>query len=192
MSRIGSSRQSNRSAWKVLLLSCLLIPIAQILSPETTIVDPDKYSWGGNIGWINWEADGANGAALNGVIMHGFIYSANVGWINLGDGAPAGGGAYSNASAQDFGVNVDAATSPDFYLLSGYAWSANAGWINFDVAAQTGDENRPRISKTTGVFEGFAWGANLGWLSLNSEPIAILRTRVEPPDAAARDWRQYD
>jgi hypothetical protein len=57
----------------------------------------------------------------------GFIYSANAGWIKLGNGAPINGIQYQNNSANDFGVNEDGSGN-----LRGFAWGANVGWINFE------------------------------------------------------------
>ncbi|GAB4322098.1 MAG: hypothetical protein Kow0059_16990 [Candidatus Sumerlaeia bacterium] len=143
---------------------------------DTTIDAANKFAWGANVGWINFEGDVASGAAFGPHYAWGFVWSANVGWINLGDGSPADGLRYSNASAGDFGVNVDSAGDPAFAFLSGFAWGANIGWINFDVAAQAGEAYRPRIEKSTGTLMGWAWGANIGWISLNSSPAAIVKT----------------
>src|SRR5271170_7668325 len=51
----------------------------------STTMDPvNRYSYGANIGWMNWYADGVNGAVVTDYTLSGFIYAANVGWINLG------------------------------------------------------------------------------------------------------------
>lgn len=148
----------------------------------SSTVDPvDRYSWSGNLGWIDWRADGTNGAAFNDRFAGGFIWSANAGWISLGDGTPANGTSYANTSAADFGVNVDAASDPDFFLLTGFAWSANVGWISFDVAAQTGPSGRPRIEKGSGILRGSVWSANAGWLTLDSAAAVVRTGLVVPP-----------
>jgi hypothetical protein len=60
-------------------------------------------------GWIGPAglANTANGAVIGAYVCSGYIYSANVGWINLGSGSPANGIQYQNDSATDFGVNQD-------------------------------------------------------------------------------------
>ncbi len=96
----------------------------------------------------------------------GFIYSANVGWINLGNGSPATGTSYKNDSGTDFGVNVDSSGN-----LRGYAWGANIGWINFETTGE------PAVNPTTGKFSGYAWSANCGWISL-SNAVAFVQTDI--------------
>jgi len=104
-------------------------------SGATTINVVNKFSYGANIGWMDWRGDTNNGAVIGEFVCSGFIYAANVGWINLGGGAPANGIRYQNNSATDFGVNHD---GPKVDLLtgrlSGFAWSANCGWISLSNA----------------------------------------------------------
>jgi len=153
---------------KMLVAGLIVLPLAlgTVRGFAATTVDgTDKYSYGANIGWVDWQGDVTNGAVLAYGVASGYIYSANVGWISLGDGTPASGLEYSNASATDFGVNVDAKTDTNSFLLSGYAYSANAGWISFN-SADPG--TRPKIDKTTGVMSGYAYGANIGWISLDT------------------------
>src|SRR5262245_14960355 len=107
----------------VLLGSCTL---AATLSAATTINATNQYAYGANIGWMDWRGDVANGAVIGEYVCSGFIYAANVGWINLGDGTPANGIRYQNNSASDFGVNHDGSGN-----LRGYAWGANIGWLTF-------------------------------------------------------------
>lgn len=173
----------------LLAIVCWLFVGPSDAAAETTVSDVDKYSYGANLGWIDWQGDGTSGAAFSAAFASGFIYGANIGWISIGDGSPLNGTDYGNASAADFGVNVDADSDPDFFLLSGRAYSANIGWINFDVVAQTGPTGRPRIDKTDARLKGFAYSANLGWLSLESDGIAIVRTGLL--SAVADAWMLY-
>lgn len=159
-----------------LLLIIIYILIIQTGFCDTTVDDKHKYSWGANIGWINWQGDITNGAVFTQNFASGYIWSANIGWINLGDGSPSNGQKYSNITADDFGINVDAVSDPNYFILSGYAYSANAGWINFDVLSIAGSENQPKIEKQTGILKGYAWGANIGWLTLESPGIADVET----------------
>jgi hypothetical protein len=124
---------------------------------NTTIDPVNRYAWGANIGWIDWHANGANGAVIGQNFCSGYIYSANCGWINLGSGSPANGVSYQNNSGSDFGVNVDNSGN-----LRGYAWGANIGWINFE------DTGAPAVNLATGQFSGYAWSANCGWINLSS------------------------
>jgi hypothetical protein len=146
-------------------------------------------SWAPNLGWIDWRGDALHGANFSRTYASGFLYSSNCGWINLGSGAPANGVRYSNASASDFGVNVDALSDPNAILLSGYAWGANIGWIRFDVQAQAGRDHQPRIDKKTGILQGCAWGANVGWLPLEGAGMASVRTSQY---SAAELWAFYE
>ena len=123
----------------------------------TTIVAPDQYAWGANVGWIDARANATNGAAIGQYYCTGYVWSANCGWIGLGN-KPTNGWRYSNVSAADWGVNHDAAGN-----LTGYAWGANVGWILFE---QT--NGFPRIDLRTGNFSGYAWGANVGWIGFSN------------------------
>lgn len=155
---------SKGRATQVLAVAAL-VAVANAVPAQSNVDVAQRYSWGPNLGWIDWRGDGTNGAVFGERVASGHLYAANIGWINLGDGTPANGTAYANNSASDFGVNLDYTSNTSLVLLSGFAWSANAGWISFNVASTA---NRPRIDKTTGVLSGYAWGANIGWLPLDS------------------------
>jgi hypothetical protein len=165
----------------VLLAALFVAPL--VAQATSTIDTTNQYAWGANIGWTNWRPNFDNtnteGVVVNEFICSGYIYAANVGWINMGNGSPADHIQYKNNSATDFGVNVitygkefQAAhrTSHNLpsetgqsgvALLRGYAYGANIGWINFEPS---GD---PRVSLFTGTFSGYAYSANCGWINLN-------------------------
>jgi hypothetical protein len=120
-----------------------------------------RFAWGGNIGWIDWRADGATapaGAVTVDAFLSGLVWSANCGWINLGDGSPANGYHYANTTGEDSGVNVNADGT-----LTGLAWGANIGWIVFEQTT-----GHPRLDYQTGEFRGHAWSANGGWINLGN------------------------
>jgi hypothetical protein len=89
---------------------------------------------------------------------------ANVGWINLGGGAPTNGIRYQNISANDFGVNHDGAGN-----LRGYAYGANIGWINFET------NGNAKVNLNDGRLSGSVYSANCGWISL-SNAFAFVQT----------------
>lgn len=148
----------------LLVITCILI---RGLHAGSTIAQDDAFAWSGNAGWINLHADETNGVVIGDAFLSGYAWSGNVGWINFGDGSPANGYAYSNASATDFGVNHDGAGR-----LTGYAYGANIGWIHFGWAAAD-DPDRPRLDLLTGNMTGYAYSANIGWINLGS---GFLRT----------------
>ena len=152
--------------------TALLLALASLIttaSAATTINDPNKYAWGANLGWIDWRGDVASGAVIGEFVCSGYLYSANCGWIHLGDGTPAGGIHYSNTSGADFGVNHDGTG-----LLRGFAYGANIGWIHFEA---TGN---PRFDGTTGRFSGYAWSANCGWVNLGDGSFFVKTDTVAP------------
>lgn len=154
----------------------IALTLPALLPAQTSILDSAPFSWGPNIGWIDWRGNLTSGAVLNNPpVASGFIYSANIGWIHLGDGTPTDGIAYGNNTADDYGVNLDT-TNPGIILLSGYAYSANAGWISFEG---TDPATRPRIDKATGRLAGYAYGANIGWLPLDAAEFGVS-TDVPP------------
>jgi hypothetical protein len=120
------------------------------------------YAWSANAGWLNWRGDVTSGVEVGEFVCSGFVYGANIGWINLGNGTPANGIQYQNISAGDFGVNVNSDGR-----LRGLAYGANVGWINFETL---GD---PKVDLASGKLSGFVYGANLGWMSLGDSGLYL-------------------
>jgi hypothetical protein len=137
----------------LLLLACLARPCIA----SSTINEMNRFSYGANIGWMDWRADGTNGVVVGEFVCSGYIYSANVGWISVGSGSPTNGIQYQNLASNDFGVNLDGIGN-----LRGFAYGANIGWINFE------SQGAPKIDLATGKMSGFAYSANCGWISLSN------------------------
>src|SRR5437879_5803189 len=164
-----------------LFLGLIAVPLTA--HAASTINSTNQYGWGANIGWTNWRPDfdatNTEGVVTGKFVCSGYIYAANVGWINMGSGNPVDHIQYQNNSATDFGVNcivydkeylsayqtahnLPADTpQPGYALLRGYAYGANIGWINFEP------QGNPRISLSTGNLSGYAYSANCGWINLN-------------------------
>src|SRR5688572_11626374 len=87
------------------VLLVTLVSLAAHAAP--TINATNKWSYGANIGWVDWRGDTNNGAVIGESVCAGYLYAANVGWIHLGSGAPTNGIQYQNLAAGDFGVNHD-------------------------------------------------------------------------------------
>jgi hypothetical protein len=140
-------------------------------------IDPtvtNRYAYGANIGWMDWYADGLNGAVVNDYYCTGCVYAANVGWISLGSGVPSNGIRYQNLSAADYGVNNDGVGN-----LGGYAWGANVGWIVFE------NTGAPKVDLVTGQFSGYAWSANCGWICLSNAVAVVKADHILPGPLAA-------
>jgi hypothetical protein len=156
------------------LLSLALLAAASSAHAAPSNVDPTlKYTWGENIGWIDWfsagPTPGQQGVVIGLTTMSGFAWGENVGWINFGDGTPASGSSYANITGDDFGVNIAADGR-----LSGYAWGENIGWINFNTFPTLGASNQhARIDFAARRLRGYAWGENIGWINLDSGAAAI-------------------
>lgn len=142
----------------------------------TTIDSVNRYAYGANIGWMDWVGDTNNGAVIGEYVCSGYIFSPNVGWINLGSGLPANQIQYQNNSATDFGVNQDGSGN-----LTGYAYSGNIGWLTFEQTY-----GKPKVNLLTGVLSGYIWSANCGWISL-SNAVAYVQTDTVQPSALAPD-----
>jgi Bacterial TSP3 repeat len=156
---------------KANLLSFLVTACAVGANAATTINAVNKFAYGANIGWINWQGDVANGAVIGAFVCSGYIYSANVGWIHLGDGTPVNGVRYQNDSAADFGVNHDGVGS-----LRGYAYGANIGWLTFTNQASDGAIYQgPAVDLLSGRLSGYVWSVNCGWISLSNQ-FAFVQT----------------
>jgi hypothetical protein len=154
---------------RIVLLCATLVAVGS--QAATTINPVNKFAYGANIGWLNWQGDGANGAVIGAFACSGNVWGANVGWINLGSGAPANGVRYQNNNAVDFGVNHDGVGN-----LTGHAWGANIGWLTFTNRTDSGTPyDGPRVDLVTGKLSGFVWSANCGWISLSNQ-FAFVQT----------------
>ena len=146
-----------------------------------TTVDPvNKLAYGANFGWGDWRGDTNNGAVIGEFVCSGYIYAANVGWIHLGNNAPANGVRYQNNSATDYGVNHDGAGN-----LSGFAYGANIGWITFTNGTAAGPlpaADRPQVDLFSGRLSGYVYSANCGWISL-SNAFGFVQTDTIPTGA---------
>jgi hypothetical protein len=137
----------------------------------TTINSVNKFSYGANIGWMDWRGDVTSGAVIGEFICTGNLYAANTGWIRLGSGTPANGIRYQNNSATDYGVNHDGLGN-----LRGFAHGADIGWLNFTNRDATGAFYAgPKVDLLTGRMSGFVWSANCGWISLSNQ-FAFVQT----------------
>jgi hypothetical protein len=158
-----------------LLASCAALPAA------TTMDATNRYAYAANLGWVDWVADTNHGAVIGEFVCSGNLYSANVGWISLGSGAPANQIQYQNNSANDIGVNQDGLGN-----LRGYAYGANIGWINFE------NTGAPKVDLLTGQLSGAVWSANCGWISLSNAVAVVQTDRIQPgalaPDGLPIAW----
>jgi len=134
----------------------------QVLAASSNVNADSAYAWAPNAGWLNWRGDVVNGVEVGQFICSGSIYSANLGWISVGNGVPANGIQYQNNSASDFGVNVN----PDG-RLRGLGYGGNVGWINFETL---GD---PKVDLGSGKLSGFAYSANAGWINLGNNSFSV-------------------
>ncbi len=161
--------QKNRLCPRRSCAALLFLMFSTFLCADTSFNTPKHAAWSGNTGWILFRHDrpsSPEGVVFGACFLSGLAYSANTGWINLGDGTPDNGYAYSNTGT-DHGVNHDGVGN-----LSGYAWSANTGWIHFGWAA-SGDANRPKVDLLTGDVSGYAWSGNLGWIQLGTAMLSV-------------------
>src|SRR5689334_16394229 len=130
--------------WFFILLAC-----SATCQAASTINPSNHFAHGANLGWIDARADATNGAVIGQFVCSGYLYAANVGWINLGNGSPANGICYQNAV--EFGVNHDGLGT-----LRGYGYGANIGWLNFTNRDATGAfYEGPKVHLFTGRLSGF-------------------------------------
>ena len=151
---------------RLLILAALLCASTTFAESTISMATNANFAWAWNAGWVDFRPSDADGVKVSETFLSGYAYAPNFGWIHLGNGTPANGYKYSNASATDYGVNVSARGD-----LSGYAYAPNVGWIVFDSV-----QGSPRIDFTTGNFGGFAYGANIGWISLHSSTNVMVQT----------------
>ena len=139
---------------------------ASVAIGTSNVSATDKWSWGENIGFMNWHDAGTptgdQGVSFNSDHLSGFVWCENIGWINLGNGA----GPYVNTNGTNYGVNINGDDT-----LSGFAWMENAGWVNFDGGQLASPSNAARIE--SGRLRGFAWGENIGWINLDDANVFV-------------------
>ncbi len=116
--------------------------------------DGSQYSYGENIGWVNFEylipeSMEAGGATVNDQNLSAYIWAENIGWINL---SPVYGGVSNDGTG----------------MLTGFAWGENVGWINFNPQVPGDDTDYGVTIDHEGNFDGWAWGENIGWIHLRS------------------------
>jgi hypothetical protein len=155
--------------WRCVAVVFLWLSTVSTWPASSTVNEADKFSWSPNTGWINWRPDSQHGAVFGEFVCSGFLYCANTGWISLGNGMPANQIQYSNASANDFGINHDGLGN-----LRGLAYGANIGWIVFE---ETG---APRVDLATGEMRGAVYGANIGWVVLEGAQFRLRMDALEP------------
>lgn len=130
---------------------------AVLLGAAGGVEPANKFSWGENIGWMNWaDDDSGMGVMVMPDHMSGLIWCENVGHLNAGNGS----GPYANTNGTNFGINIAGDGT-----LSGYAWGENIGWVNFSTSSLGAD--RARFDTGAGRLRGYAWGENVGWINLN-------------------------
>lgn len=147
---------------------------------DSTVHTSDRHAYGANVGWTNWKWDPATpeGASLEPYLLRGRIYAGNVGWIDLGDGAPADGIFYAQTGGE-WGVNHDGSGG-----LSGWAYGANIGWVLFDPSQKA----PPRVDLASGALTGYAYGANVGWINLEGVVTCVGEGTDSDSDAIADSW----
>lgn len=150
----------------------LVIPLVATAQAQSNISASAKYGHAPNAGWIDLRppVSGA-GLQVKDSCVGGTAYAANFGWIDFGDGSPLNGFNYSNATASDFGVNLQADGR-----LTGYAYAANIGWIHFEQTY-----GKPATDLITGKIRGLAYSPNLGWINFEDSDVRV--TALLRPDA---------
>jgi hypothetical protein len=121
----------------------------------------NKYTWGTNIGWINFNPT-YGGVTVYADHLEGYAWAENIGWIRLGTYTGRSTHTYANSAAGNYGINRAAGGQ-----LSGYAWSTNAGWINFSPT-----HSQVTIDPATGAFDGYAWAENVDWIHFKGGVVA--------------------
>ncbi|MBI4578820.1 MAG: hypothetical protein HY718_03905 [Planctomycetes bacterium] len=79
----------------------VIVAIVATGAYTTSNIDPvHPHAWSENAGWLSWRDanGGVQGVRVLPTVLSGYIWAETVGFINVGDGTPAGGTAYSRSS----------------------------------------------------------------------------------------------
>src|SRR2546421_3788770 len=159
----------------VCLVTALVTTIPWMSQAGSTINPTNAYSWGANIGYLNWRPSSADGVSVGAYICQGYTYGANIGWINMGSGNPTNHIQYRNNSVTDFGLNFTIDPSNSGHgLLRGFAYAANVGWLNFE---NTGN---PYVIISNGQLRGYVWSTNAGWINLDDLGVFVATDNIDP------------
>jgi hypothetical protein len=142
--------------------SCLFFLCAVPVYAGNVNPGNDKYAYGENIGWLNFEPNKGPGVTVYDDRLIGFVWAENIGWVNL---SPAG--ADPNCGVKNDGTG----------LLSGFAWGENVGWINFNPKVPCDANHYGVTIDQQGNFAGWAWGENIGWVHLG--PASLVEYKVK-------------
>ncbi|MDM8521783.1 Ig-like domain-containing protein [Desulfococcaceae bacterium HSG8] len=157
--------------------SVIIALVAAVLSCGTAhagnIDATDKYAWGTNAGWFNFNPAHGGGVTVYDDHLEGYVWAENIGWIRLGTHTAGRPHTYANTTDLNYGVNNNGSG-----VLSGYGWSKNAGWINFSPT-------HGGVTITGGSFNGYAWGENAGWIHFDNAAPAynVVTTWTAIPNA---------
>ena len=94
----------------------------------------------------------SSGSNTSGMILSGYAWSTNIGWIRMSNCSSA-----TDCAGQSYGVSV--ASSGANRPMTGYAWSSNIGWISFNPSAVKGCPMEPcqaSINWNDGTVSGWA------------------------------------
>jgi hypothetical protein len=133
------------------ILASLILPLT-VLASTGTIDSTNKYAWGSNTGYVNFNPTNGN-VEVTSSGLTGDIWSDTYGWINL--------------DPTDAGVTNDGNGN-----LGGYAWGQNTGYISFSGVT---------INTSTGIFQGTATGTIVGTINFNCSNCEVLTTWAPTP-----------
>ncbi len=146
--------------YAALLSAVVLILLAAAIALADGSIDTiNKWAWGTNAGWINFN-DANGSVTVFSDHLEGYAWGENIGWIRMGtcSGSPC---THINTTNLNYGVNNDGVGN-----LSGYAWGTNIGWINFNPS-----DSQVWVDPVTGDFEGEAWSENVGWIRFSGTAV---------------------
>jgi len=139
--------------------------ISDLISVEIGKIDCEqKYAWGENTGWIDFNPEWG-GLKIGSNVLAGRIFIKKLGWVYLGDGGPRDGYQYSNDDRRDYGVNNDGEGN-----LTGWGWGENVGWINFDGVG---------INRE-GIFSGSADSTKVGLIIFDCAGPVTFLVKTDP------------
>lgn len=186
---------------RVLVWSLLVATPFFAVDSNASGVDPEQlglhWGWSENTGWLTAAPDAPPGSRLelSAGGISGFLWSANLGWIN------AHCRTLDSCSDAAWGLELIADPQDTSALrLTGWLWSENVGWIRAQCADGdpcTSEASGLRVDRATGLVEGWLWGENIGWISLSCTAtdscaqtdfgLQFDPVQLEAPDALFRD-----
>ncbi len=164
---------------KKLLLLVAVLGLPMAAHATSTISPANSFSYGANIGWMNWRPSSADGVEIGEYVCSGYIYGANVGPDALA--VIRGGGCQFSPGLID--APGDVVRKTEVLLRFGVGWIGRREWF-FDLERARGGQGPAIVSERAAIERGILPKV----ISALDAGLVVLACGYHPPNAANRSF----